>query len=126
MSELLTGLYVDLYTLSKSSHSMIFILKKTPNKSGQILQTDLERNCLPTTCFPPAAQDGPPDQHLLQRRQAPLADGQRGRGPGRRCVPPGHVWHRGLVAHLGTAKKKKSKKLPTFSGAEGLVCFLRV
>lgn len=30
-----------------------------------------------------------------------MADGQRRRGPGSRRVSPRHVWHRGLLAHLG-------------------------
>lgn len=56
----------------------------------------------------PAAQDWPPDQHLLQRRKAALVDGQCGGGSRRRRVPPRHVWHRGLVAHLGTEKEKEN------------------
>lgn len=59
---------------------------------------------------PPAAQDRPSDQHLLQRRKAALVDGQCGGGPGCRRVPPRHVWHRGLVAHLGTDKKRKRER----------------
>lgn len=72
----------------------------------------------------PAAQDWPPNQHLLQRREVALVDGQCGRGPGRRRVPSRHVWHRGLVAHLGTEKKQKEQKLPASSRAEVFIQFV--
>lgn len=50
---------------------------------------------------PFVAQDRPSHQHLLQRRQAPLAAGQRGRRGQGGAEEERHVRHGGLVDHLG-------------------------
>lgn len=55
--------------------------------------------------FYPPAQDGPSHQHLLQRSEASLAAGQRGRGAAGGAERARHVWHGGLLDHLGEGEQ---------------------
>lgn len=54
---------------------------------------------LPSSLSP--AQDRPSHQHLLQCSEAALAAGQRGRGTAGGAERARHVWHGGLLDHLG-------------------------
>ena len=58
-----------------------------------------------------SAQDGPADQHVLQRREAEVADGQRGGGAPGGGVQARHVRHGGRVDHLGERQKMYILKL---------------
>lgn len=62
----------------------------------------LQDRCIKPRCVPTApAQDRPPHQHLLQRSEAALAAGQRGRSAAGGAERARHVRHGGLLDHLG-------------------------
>lgn len=57
------------------------------------------------------AQDGPSHQHLLQRGEAALAAGQRGRGPSGSAERARHVRDSRLLDHLGEESSKPATLL---------------